>query len=301
MMAYLRLLRPKQWSKNLLVFAAILFTNQLRDMHAMSHTLMAFIAMCFVSSTVYILNDLQDVEKDQAHPRKRLRPIASGQVSRAAAAALAALIFVIGVVLLALVGRMALVVVGIYIVLQVVYNLAAKNMPVLDVFIIGTGFVLRAMLGAAAIGREISVWLLLCTAGLALLLGFAKRRHEFILQGDNRTASRASLAGYSRQALDALVVMAATGAALCYAIYALESPTAKKYPALFITTLFVYYGICRYVLIVFADDEGGEPETLLFKDRHILASVLLFILSAIIALSVVKIPLVEVSQFGGVR
>jgi 4-hydroxybenzoate polyprenyltransferase len=301
MMAYLRLLRPKQWSKNLLVFAAILFTNKLTDMHALSLTLMAFFGMCFVSSTAYILNDLQDVEKDRAHPRKRLRPIASGQVSKGAAMALAVVTFALAAVLLALVGPKALAVVGLYILLQVFYNLAGKRMPVMDVFIIGTGFVLRAVLGAAAIGREISVWLLLCTGGLALLLGFAKRRHEFILQGDNRSASRASLAGYSRQALDALVVMTATGAALCYAIYALESPTAQKYPALFITILFVYYGICRYVLIVFANDEGGEPETLLFKDKHILASVVLFVVSAIVALSVVKIPLVEISQFGGVR
>jgi len=298
MKAYVRLLRPKQWTKNLLVFAAILFTNRLGNLHDLALTLMAFFGMSLVSSTAYVINDLQDVEKDRAHPKKKFRPIASGQVSKGAAMALALVAFGLAVVLLALVGPMALGVVGAYILLQVLYNFVGKGVPVLDVFIIGTGFVLRAMLGAAAINAKISAWLLLCTAGLALLLGFAKRRHEFILQGDDRAKSRASLAGYSKQALDALVIMTATGAALCYGIYALESPTALKYPALVITTIFVYYGICRYVLIVFANDEGGEPETLLFKDRHILFSVLLFVVSAIVALSVSKVPLVEI---GGVR
>jgi 4-hydroxybenzoate polyprenyltransferase len=298
MKAFIRLLRPKQWSKNLLVFAAILFTNQLRNGHALSMTLMAFFAMSFVSSSAYIVNDIQDVEKDRAHPRKRLRPIASGQVSKGAAGALAVVVLLAAIAMLVAIGRSALAIVGIYVLLQVFYNLFAKRVPVLDVFVIGSGFVLRAMLGAAAINREISAWLLLCTAALALLLGFGKRRHEFVLQGDNRALSRASLAGYSRQALDALVVMSATGAALCYGIYALESPTAKLYPALFITTIFVYYGICRYVLIIFANDEGGEPETLLFKDPHILGSVVLFVAAAVVALNVTRLPLVE---FGGLR
>jgi 4-hydroxybenzoate polyprenyltransferase len=294
MKAYIRLLRPKQWSKNLLVFAAILFTNQLRDPTDLRLTVMAFFGMCFVSSVVYVLNDIRDVEKDRAHPRKRLRPIASGQVSVAASAALALVVGVIGVALLFFVGKAAMAVVATYIVLQVIYNLGGKRMPVLDVFIIASGFVLRAILGAAAIHVKISVWLLFCTGALALLLGFAKRRHEFILQGDDRTKSRTSLAGYSRQALDALVVMSATGASICYGIYALESNTARRFPALFITILFVYYGITRYLLIVFANDEGGEPETLLFKDIHILASVILFIVSAVIALSVTKVPLIEI-------
>lgn len=293
MKPYVRLLRPKQWTKNLLVFAAILFTNQLRNSHALLLTLMAFFGMSFLSSAVYVLNDIQDVEKDRAHPRKRLRPIASGQVSKGSALALFFVVLALSVALLVPLGMLTLSVVGAYVVLQILYNSGWKRIPVLDVFIIGSGFVLRAMLGAAAIDAKISAWLLLCTAGLALLLGFAKRRHEFILQGDSRSLSRASLAGYSRQALDGLVIMTATGAALCYGIYAIASPTAHRFPALIFSTLFVYYGICRYVLIVFGNDEGGEPETLLFKDKHILASVVLFVASAVVALSITKVPLID--------
>jgi 4-hydroxybenzoate polyprenyltransferase len=295
MKAYIKILRPKQWSKNLLVFAAILFTNELRDTHALLRTLLAFGAMCLLSSATYIVNDIRDREKDRAHPKKKNRPIASGLISPTAAMVVAAVIFVIALAMFAFISKKALIIGLSYVVIQIAYNLGAKSVPVLDVFLISSGFILRAMLGAAAIEKAISAWLLLCTGALALLLGFAKRRQEFISQGENRTASRDSLAGYSKPSLDALVIMAATAAALCYGIYALESPTAHRYHALFITTVFVFYGICRYVLIVFVDDEGGEPESLLFKDRHILLSVLLFVVAAIVAMNIKQFPLIEIT------
>lgn len=292
-MPFLRLLRPKQWSKNLLVFAAILFTNELRDSHALLHTFMAFFGMCLISSAAYIANDIRDVEKDRAHPRKKHRPIASGGVSVVAAVVEAMIVLAVGAVLIILLGREAIAVVLAYAALQLIYNLVGKETAVLDVFLISAGFVLRAVLGAAAINREISAWLLLCTGALALLLGFGKRRSEFISQGDRRSESRVSLAGYSRQSLDALVVMASTAAALCYGIYALESPTAHRYPALVITTVFVFYGICRYVLRIFREDEGAEPETILYRDLHILFSVILFVASAIAAMNMEKIPFID--------
>ena len=295
MNAYIKLLRPKQWSKNLLVFAAILFTNELRDTHALLRTLLAFVAMCLISSSTYIVNDIRDREKDQAHPKKKNRPIASGQISPVVATTIACVLCAIALVLFILVSKKALIIAVLYLIIQIIYNLGAKTVPVLDVFLISSGFILRAMLGAAAIEKAISAWLLLCTGALALLLGFAKRRQEFIAQGDNRAASRESLAGYSKPSLDALVIMTATAAALCYGIYALESPTAHRYHALFITTVFVFYGICRYVLIVFVSDEGGEPESLLFKDRHILLSVLLFVVAAIVAMNIAQFPLIEIT------
>jgi len=300
-MNYVRLLRPKQWAKNLLIFAAILFTNGFHDPSATLRVIEAFIAMCLLSSGVYIFNDLHDVERDRAHPLKKLRPIASGDIKAAQAITLALICVIVAAVLVAFLGKKVIAVVLTYLVIQLIYNFGGKLVPVLDVFLIGSGFVLRAVLGAAAINVKISAWLVLCTGALALMLGFAKRRHEFIVQGENRTASRASLGGYSQQSLDALVIMTSTAAALCYGLYALESPTAQKYPALFFTTIFVFYGICRYVLIVFVNDAGGEPENVLFRDRHIFASVVLFILAAVIAMSVVNMPLIDINRFGGIR
>lgn len=293
-LALVRLLRVKQWTKNLLVFAAWIFTGSaLHDSSTAPRVLVAFFAMCFVSSATYVFNDVADVERDRAHPKKRLRPIASGAVSIPLAVILAVVLMGLG-----LAGGFGLThttgfVLVAYLALQVLYNAGLKRAPVADVFTISLGFILRAALGAAAISVTISSWLLFCTAALALMLGFAKRRSEFIQQGEARAMSRESLAGYTRSALDALVIMFACGAALCYGVYAVESTTAQKYPGLILTSLFVFYGISRYVLVVFSQDEGGEPETLLFKDRHILFSIAMFVLTALLAMSGLHLPLLE--------
>lgn len=291
--AMIKLIRPKQWSKNILIFAAILFANRFRDPHSVRMALAAFVAMCVVSSGTYIFNDLVDVERDRRHPKKRLRPLASGAVSKQAGVVLGISLFVVGLGLGFAIGRGALLILLFYLALQVVYNWRLKRMPIADVYVIAIGFVLRAVLGATAVHVGISGWFLFCTGALALMLGFAKRRNEFILQGDDRTSSRESLIHYTRASLDALVTMFAAGAAMCYGIYTVESATAHKYPALILTSLFVFYGITRYVLIVFTADEGGEPADILFKDPHIIASVVLFLVTAVIALSGARIHILE--------
>jgi len=289
--AHLLLLRPKQWTKNLLVFAALLFVGKFRDPHMVALALQAFFAMCLASSAVYVVNDLRDIERDRRHPRKKTRPLAAGTVKPPAAIVIAILCLVGSLALAFFINHSSLAIIGIYLVMQVLYNAWLKNVAVADVFCIGVGFVLRAALGAAALQVQISGWLLFCTGALSLMLGFSKRRNEFLTVPENGT-TRESLESYSKPALDALVGIFACGAALCYGIYSLESPTAKKYPGLVLTSLFVFYGIARYVLIVFSQDEGGEPETLLYKDPHILMSVLLFVLTSVLALSGFKIPLV---------
>ncbi|MBN9503861.1 MAG: hypothetical protein BGO01_07125 [Armatimonadetes bacterium 55-13] len=291
MIAHILLLRPKQWTKNLLVFAALLFVGAFRDVAMVQLSVLAFIAMCLASSTVYVFNDLRDIERDRKHPRKCKRPLAAGLVKPSVAVVIGIVCLVSSLLLAWYVGRAALGIIAIYLVIQGLYNNWLKNVAVADVFCIGLGFVLRAVLGAAALRVEISGWLLFCTGALALMLGFSKRRNEFITMGDGGE-TRESLSDYTRPALDALVSIFACGAAICYGIYSLESPTARKYPGLILTSLFVFYGIARYVLIVFSKNEGGEPETLLYKDPHILMSVILFILTSILALSGFRIPLV---------
>lgn len=287
------LLRPKQWSKNLLVFAAFIFTGSFRDPVAIRDVLLAFGAICLASSFIYVLNDILDVGRDRLHPRKRNRPIASGAVSIPLAVAAGAVALMGSGALVSRLSHTSMVVLATYVVLQVLYNFGLKRVAVADVFLISLGFILRAALGAAALSVTISTWLLFCTGALALMLGFAKRRSEFILLGDRRAEVRESLAAYSRSALDALVIMFACGAALCYGVYAVQSPTAHRYPALLLTSVFVFYGICRYILIVFGQDEGGEPETLLFKDPHMIFSIVMFVVAAVLAMSGVKLPLLE--------
>jgi 4-hydroxybenzoate polyprenyltransferase len=290
----IRLLRPKQWSKNLLVIAAPIFAGQITHTKSVERMGIAFAAMCLMSSATYIFNDIRDAERDRLHPTKKGRPIASGAVPTVVAVILGGLM---GVGALAIaqffLNMSSLTLLLVYACMQVLYNLALKRVPIADVFTISVGFVIRAMLGATAVEVPVSAWFLFCTGALALMLGFAKRRQEFVAQGDDKTATRESLGGYSRPALDALVIMTATGAAICYGIYTVNSKTAEKFPSIIVTNLPVFYGIARYTLLVFNQDEGGEPADLMFSDFHLLGSVVVFLASSVLAVSGWRIPFLE--------
>ena len=288
-----KLLRPKQWTKNLLVFAALMFTGGIADTNRLAKVLLAFLALCLASSAIYVVNDLIDVERDRKHPKKCRRPIASGAIPVSLAIALVPLLACGALAAGWVVNLTTAILIAAYLVLHSTYNLGMKHTAVADVFAISLGFVLRAIVGATAINVTISGWLLFCTGALALMLGYGKRRQEFIIQGEERGLTRESLNHYSLQALDSLVLMSATTAAIAYGIYAINSPTAQRYPALVLTALPVFYGISRYILVAFTQDEGGEPESLLFSDRHILLSVVGFIALAAVAMSGLKIPFIE--------
>ncbi len=287
---YILLLRPKQYLKNTFVFAALVFSNSLRDMHLVGLALLAFVAMCAVSSATYIANDAIDVERDRNHPKKKTRPIAAGQVSLPVAYGLALALLIVGLGIAIGLGLVSFYILVSYLLLQVLYNWKLKMEPVADVFTIAIGFVLRAVLGAAAITVPISGWLLFCTGSIALMLGFAKRRHEFLLQGDT---ARESLAHYNKPILDAFVLMFAIGASMFYAIYSIQSSTAIKYPLLPITVPFVIYGISRYLWLTFTQNEGGEPADLILKDRHILLAIVGFILASVFILGGTTFHLIE--------
>ena len=287
---YIALLRPKQYLKNTFVFAALVFSNSFRDLHLVLLTCLAFVSMCAVSSATYIINDAFDVERDRRHPKKKTRPLAAGLVSLTVAYRLAIVLLVIGLEIAITLNTITLLILVSYLLLQVLYNWKLKMEPVADVFTIAFGFVLRAVLGAAAISVPISGWLLFCTGSIALMLGFAKRRHEFLLQGDT---ARESLAHYNKLILDAFVLMFASGTSMFYAIYSIQSSTAIKYPLLPITVPFVIYGISRYLWLTFTQDEGGEPADLILKDRHIILAITGFILAAMFILSGTSFHLIE--------
>lgn len=278
------------------MFAAPIFTAKLAQPEVAGQSLLAFAAMCLLGSATYVANDLRDVEQDRRHPRKRLRPIASGALSPGTAGALGLVCLVGGGALAVTLGSGVAWLALTYLVLQGVYNAGLRSVPVADVFVIASGFIVRPAVGAAAIGVELSGWLLFCTGSLALMLGFGKRRSEWVAQGDAKAETRTSLSSYSRESLDALIGVTASAAVLSYGLYALESPTAQRHPAILLTVPFVLYGVCHYLYRVFSSTDAAEPEVLLFRDPHLLFSILGFLVAAGLAMAGVHLPLLGVGR-----
>jgi len=292
----IRLLRPKQWTKGAVVLAAPIFSNRFLEGSDLLKIFLALVSISAMSSCAYVFNDFIDQDRDRAHPVKKFRPIASGEISKNQAIVTGILLAIIAFSAISSVGRSATLLIILYAVLQILYNLWLKDIPVTDVFIVSIGYVIRAMLGAAAVVVPISGWLLFCTGALALLVGFGKRRAEFVLNQGSHAITREVLTGYTREVLDIFLVLSAAGAAMSYGIYSLISDTAHKHPALILTSIWVLYAIYRYVYLVVAKNEGGEPESLFLKDPHLIASIILFLIFAIAALKGFQIHLVEVPR-----
>jgi 4-hydroxybenzoate polyprenyltransferase len=270
-------MRPRQWSKNLLVFAGIVFAAKLGDASRWLEALAAFAAYCAISSAAYLVNDVRDREDDRLHPVKRARPIARGELSPRAALVLAAGLAALALALVAALGPVSVAFLLAFAALQAGYTLALKHIVLLDVLAIGALFVIRAAAGAAAVDVRISPWLLLCTALLALFLALAKRRGELVLVGARRAPGRPVLEGYSLELVDQLVAIVASSTVLAYSVYTL---TARDSKALLATVPFVIFGVFRYLLLVHRDDVGEEPEQVLLTDVPIILAVAGWIVSA---------------------
>lgn len=284
------LLRPKQWTKNLLALAAWVFTGSYTDLAKSGQAWLALAALCLVSSASYALNDVLDAESDRLHPTKRSRPVASGALAPSVAIGVGLVCAVLGLAVARWIGPSVLWAIVAFAGIQGAYNLGLKRVPVLDVLLISLAFVQRAAVGAVAIQVHVSAWLLFCTGALALLLGFSKRRHEFALQQDTGVETRSSLSSLSLKTLDGFVLWSAALAAIGYGMYAIESETARTHPALILTSPIVLYGILRYLYLVFERGEGGEPESVLFGDPHLLATFAAFVLAALAAMSGLQLP-----------
>ena len=270
-------MRPRQWSKNLLVFAGIVFAAKLGDASRWVEALAAFAAYCAISSAAYLVNDVRDREDDRLHPVKRARPIARGELSPRAALGLATALAAVALALVATLGPVSVALLLAFVALQAGYTLALKHIVLLDVLAIGALFVIRAAAGAAAVDVRISPWLLLCTALLALFLALAKRRGELVLVGAKQAPGRPVLEGYSLELVDQLVAIVASSTVLAYSVYTL---TARDSKALLATVPFVIFGVFRYLLLVHRDDVGEEPEQVLLTDVPIILAVAGWIVSA---------------------
>jgi 4-hydroxybenzoate polyprenyltransferase len=280
----LRLVRPSQWTKNLVVFAAPVFANRIFELPVLIRSLMAFVTFCLASSVVYILNDWRDREADRLHPAKKNRPLASGVVSPSQAFAIAVLLMAVVVLLVALLRRRFFILVLAYFVMNLGYSFYFKKMVILDILLISIGFILRAISGGIAIDVEISSWLLLCTFFLSLFLILSKRRNEIVSLGDQAVPHRKILADYSVNLLDQMIAIVTGLTIIAYSLYTLSPTTVQHFGTenLVYTVPFVVYGLFKYLHIVYKKDLGGKPEEILLRDRYIQFSILGWIVCVII-------------------
>jgi 4-hydroxybenzoate polyprenyltransferase len=277
-----QLLRPMQWSKNTVLFAALIFAKHLFVLSDVLTVVLGFLAFCSLASGAYVMNDLRDCERDREHPLKSLRPLPAGRVRHGTALALS-----IGLVLSGMLGAVTLelqfgMLAGVYFILQVAYTFWLKEVVILDVMSIAAGFVIRAVAGGVMIGVPVSPWLIICTFLLALFLGFSKRRHELVLLEARATTHRASLKEYSPYFLDQMIAVVTASTVVAYAIYTASPEVREKLGTdkLYLTIPFVLFGIFRYLYLVHQREEGGNPTQLLLTDQPLLIDVLLWIATA---------------------
>ncbi len=277
----LKAMRPHQWTKNVLVLAALVFaagdrSQQIDWTSLLGTSLLAMLAFCLASSAIYLLNDIRDAAHDRLHPVKKFRPIASGEVTPGVARVTAAVLIAAALGLAVRIHADLAAVIGGYLVLQLAYVYGLKKIALVDLFVIAIGFVLRALAGAVAIAVPISPWLLLCTLMLALFLALCKRRQELVQSADAST--RPSLESYSEKMLDQLIAMIGGSTIVCYALYTQWPETVAKFGThrLGFTIPFVMFGIFRYIDLAYRHQRGERPEKVLLTDAPLLVTLALY-------------------------
>jgi 4-hydroxybenzoate polyprenyltransferase len=291
-LAWLEALRPKQWTKNLLLFAGVVFSQHLRDPRLLGRAVVGFLAFSLLSGLVYLINDLRDVDQDRAHPRKRLRPIPSGRLPiRVAWISLIPLAAVV-IALSWWLGTGFALTAALYMALNLAYSFGLKGVVLLDVFIVALGFVLRAIAGVQLLvplapGTELSPWLLVCTFFGALFIALGKRRRELVNAGGSQaTRQRTVLDQYTPELVDQLLVIAAAASLMSYALYTIWPGTVAKFhtEALLFTVPFVAYGLFRYLWLVEGNEQSEDPSQVLLTDRPLAATLLLYLATVLLIL-----------------
>jgi 4-hydroxybenzoate polyprenyltransferase len=276
-------LRPRQWAKNLFVFAGLIFSQSLFS-PLVWPALAAFLIFCALSGAVYVFNDLADIEKDRLHPAKRNRPIARGALPVPVAAALGVGLLAGSLIAAAFLPLGFGLTAAAYAALLIAYSIWLKHIVIVDVLTVAAGFVLRAVAGAEAIAVEISGWLVICTILIALFLALGKRRHEYRTLRGEAAAHRPILAEYSESFLDQMVAVVTASTVTAYALYTMSPETVAKFNTrlLPVTLPFVLYGIFRYLYLLYRRELGGNPSDLLLNDRALLVNTGLWMLSLLI-------------------
>lgn len=274
-------LRPKQWTKNFLIFAGLIFSKSVFQGPLLIQSIAAFVLFCILSGAEYLVNDLVDLKQDRTHPLKKKRPLASGKLSVQLAITVSVSLFALGLAVSFLLSRSFGLIALIYVLMMLGYTVVFKHIVILDVIVIALGFVLRAIAGAVVIDVSISFWLLVCTISLALFLVLSKRRHELVLLGDSATDHRKILGEYSPYLLDQMISVVTASTVVFYALYTTASDTIEKFGTknLMFTMPFVLYGIFRYLYLVHQKSLGGSPEQILIQDKPMIVNILFYLLT----------------------
>jgi 4-hydroxybenzoate polyprenyltransferase len=274
-------LRPKQWTKNLLLFAAPIFSIKEIGSEDVAAVILGFFLFSFVAGSIYILNDYMDRDADRKHPEKRCRPMASGRLSPGLAIVFGGLLFTASLISAFAISPLFMALLLFYFALNVAYSIRLKHVVIIDIMIIAAGFVMRAIAGGLVIHVNFTPWFLLCTMLLSLFLAISKRRHEFILLQAHKGNHRKVLESYSADLLNQLNTIVATATIMSYSLFTF---TSNHTVHLMWTIPFVIYGIFRYLFLIHMKDQGGAPEKVLVEDKHILGTVMLFALTSIVIL-----------------
>jgi len=276
-------MRPKQWTKNVLIFAALVFDRQLFQIEPFLRTVAGFLLLCLASSAIYLINDIADIEQDRQHPKKKNRPLASGALSVRVAAS-AALIFALITILASFYLGMGFgSIIFLYLILNLFYSFWLKHVPILDVMLVASGFVLRVAAGVSLITVErFSPWLYVCMTLLALFISFGKRRAELILLEDKANSHRRVLEGYTIALLDQLIVIVSACTIMAYSLYTFSAENLPENHIMMLTIPFVLYSIFRYLYLINVEDAGGAPDELLLSDIPMMITVALWGLLSIL-------------------
>ncbi|HOK09740.1 MAG TPA: decaprenyl-phosphate phosphoribosyltransferase [Candidatus Hydrogenedens sp.] len=281
LVSLIKTLRVYQWTKNFLVFAALIFAGELLNLSSLIYSFIAFLSFCFAASSAYILNDIIDIEKDRLHPEKSQRPIPSGEISIPTAVFLTISLAILSLALGELLGLRFIFILLVYVFLTVSYSLIWKKFFLVDVLVLALGFVTRAVAGAVAINVVFSNWLIVCTLFLALFLGLGKRRSELLLLKDDAENHRSVLVYYTIEYLDQLLLIVSGGALITFTIYTCSPEVIQRLHTdrLYLTLPFVIYGLFRYLYLVRYHGEGSDPSNVLISDKPIILCVLLWALT----------------------
>ncbi len=283
MLDLIKAMRPRQWIKNIFVFAPLVFDVKLFDPYYLARTVAGFLLLCLASGAIYIINDLADIERDRQHPRKRDRPIASGQLGVTSATVAAIIMPIVALLLGFLLDTWFGVFLTAYVLLQIAYSFALKRIVIIDVMTIAAGFVLRVAAGVPLVDAErFSPWLYVSMTLLALLIGFGKRRHELILLKQNASTHRRILEEYNLPLLDQSITVVTAAALVAYALYTFLAANLPENHTMMLTIPFILYIIFRYLYLIHVRGMGGAPEEIVLTDQPLQAAVLLWGLSVVI-------------------
>lgn len=277
--SWIRLLRPHQYTKNLFIFLPLFFAIRITEADLLLNAVICFVLFSMIASSVYILNDFKDIEEDKKHPKKMYRPLASGEISKSQALVLMFVFITVSLgIAVSLDIKMASVL-ALYLLMNIGYSMGLKHIPLLDIFLIATGFVLRLLAGAVATGVELTMWIILVTFLLALFLGLAKRRDDVLLAGEGKR-TRKNIDGYNLEFVNAAMVIMASVVIVSYIFYTISSEVQEKFNSkfLYLTVVFVVLGIMRYLQITFVENNSGSPAALLLRDRFLQISILAWML-----------------------